>query len=64
MVHLNNSTTIFIMCFYSLLTFFVAPFLSDKFLKGVPYPDTIGFVIGFIISIILWLNYGKQYATK
>lgn len=64
MVHLSNPTTILIMCFYSLLTFFIGPFLTDKYLKGVPYPDVAGFVLGFVVSVVLWLNYGKKYATK
>jgi len=64
MVHLSNPTSIMIMCFYSLLTFFISPFLTDKYLPNFKYSDSLGFVLGFVISILLWLNFGKKYATK
>lgn len=58
MINILNLTNIGIMGFYSLLTFFIAPFLTSLFIKHNQW--IIGFFIGFIVSIYLWLNYGKN----
>jgi hypothetical protein len=63
MVHLSNPTTIGIMIFYSLLTFFIGPLITKPLFQGRPYHDVAGFVLGFVVSVILWLKYGKKYAT-
>ena len=59
MRHLSNNTTIGIMVFYSILTFFVAPYVSGMVLEKNPNRDVIGFTVGFIISVILWMKVGR-----
>lgn len=62
MVHLSNPTVVAIMCFYSFLTFFLGPCVTKLFMNK--YHDLAGFVLGFVVSIILWVNVGKKYATR
>ena len=64
MVNLSNSTTIGIMVFYSILTFFVGPYLTKPFLNNHPDQCVAGFLVGFTISVILWMKYGRHYAKK
>ena len=69
MTHLSNPTTIMIMIFYSLLTFFVGPYLVRPFIKetkttSITEIDLLGFLLGFSISLILWVKFGKYYASK
>ncbi len=64
MNHLSNNTVIGIMVFYSILTFFVGPYVSGMVLKNNPNQDVIGFTVGFIISVILWMKVGRGYITK
>ena len=58
MTHLSNPKTIMIMIFYSLLTFFVGPYLVKPFIKesktsSITEIDLLGFLVGFSISLIL-----------
>jgi hypothetical protein len=50
-----------IMFLYALLTFFIFPYigylLMNKSKSGIIY----GMIIGFIISIILWISVGNKY---
>ena len=50
-----------IMFFYSLLTFFIFPYvgylLMNNFKKGIVY----GMFIGFVISVLLWISVGIKY---
>tara|TARA_B100000963_G_scaffold358555_1_gene383460 strand:- start:3175 stop:3366 length:192 start_codon:yes stop_codon:yes gene_type:complete len=62
MVHLSNITTISIMVFYSLLTYFIGPQLTLFFMADNPENCVVGFTIGFAISIFLWMKYGKEFA--
>ena len=64
MTHLSNKTTIGIMVFYSLLTFFIGPFLLTPVLKGDPNIDVYGFTLGFVISVGLWMKFGRNYVTQ
>jgi len=60
MVHLSSPTGILIMIFYSILTFFIGPYLTMPFLKSSPENCVAGFTLGFALSIILWLKFGKE----
>lgn len=60
MMHLSNTNKIMAMVFYSILTFFVAPFVTRLFLEEHPDQCIGGFIIGFAISIILWMKYGRN----
>ncbi len=62
MVHLTNSKTIMIMIFYSLLTFFIAPLITRPFMNDHPDQCIAGFLLGFTISIFLWMKYGRHFA--
>ena len=64
MHNLSNNTTIAIMVFYSFLTFFIAPHIAGMVLKNDPNHDIIGFSVGFVISVILWMKIGRNYITK
>ena len=64
MTHLSNNITIGIMVFYSLLTFFIGPYLVAPFLKEHPDRHVYGFALGFVISVGLWMKIGKKYITK
>lgn len=62
MVHLSNPTTIAIMIFYSFLTFFLGPLITRTFLSEHPDQCVAGFLLGFTISVLLWMKYGRKYA--
>tara|TARA_B100000963_G_scaffold277573_1_gene245961 strand:- start:20642 stop:20902 length:261 start_codon:yes stop_codon:yes gene_type:complete len=62
MVHLSNQTTIGIMVFYSILTFFLGPLITRPFMKDHPDQCVAGFLLGFTISIFLWMKFGRHYA--
>ncbi len=53
-----------IMVFYSLLTFFIGPLITHMFLAEHPDQCVAGFLLGFTISVLLWMKYGRKYAKK
>ena len=59
-MHLSNTNKIMAMIFYSILTFFVGPFITRPFLKDHPDQCVAGFTLGFAISIILWMKFGRN----
>ena len=58
-----NGTYIMIIALYSIITFFIAPTVVMMFLKH-KYNMEIGFILGFVVSILLWINIGKTYYIK
>lgn len=62
MVHLSNPTTIAIMVFYSFLTFFLGPLVTRMFLAEHPDQCVAGFLLGFTVSVLLWMKYGRKFA--
>jgi len=64
MVHLSNPIMIGIMIFYSILTFFIGPLITQMFLAEHPDQCVAGFLLGFTISVLLWMKYGRKYAKK
>jgi hypothetical protein len=62
MVHLSNPIMIGIMIFYSLLTFFIGPLITRPFFGEHPVQCVAGFLVGFTISILLWMKFGRHYA--
>ena len=62
MVHLSNSKTIGAMVFYSILTFFLGPIVTRPFLSKHPDQCIFGFLLGFTLSILLWMKYGRYLA--
>ena len=64
MTHLSNITSILIMVFYSFLTFFLGPLITKPFLSEHPDQCIAGFLLGFTISILLWMKYGRHYSMN
>ena len=64
MVHLSNPIVIGIMVFYSILTFFIGPMITRLFMNDHPDQCIAGFLVGFTISILLWMKYGRHYVKK
>ena len=60
MSHLSSLNSTFAMIFYSLLTFFIGPYLTRPFLKDHPDQCMGGFLLGFTISMLLWMKFGKK----
>ena len=60
MSHLSTPLSIGAMVFYSLLTFFLRPLITRPFLGSHPDQCIAGFLLGFTISILLWMKFGKQ----
>ena len=55
-----NSNEIGVLIFYSLLTWFIGPQVSDKLLKKNENRKEIGMCLGFAISMFLYFKYGKN----
>lgn len=62
MSHLSSPMSIAIMVFYSFLTFFLGPFITRPFMKDHPDQCIAGFLVGFTISILLWMKVGRHYS--
>ena len=62
MSHLSSPMSIAIMIFYSFLTFFLGPFITRPFMKDHPDQCIAGFLVGFTISILLWMKVGRHYS--
>jgi len=62
MSHLSSPMSIAIMIFYSILTFFIGPFITRPFMKEHPDQCVAGFLVGFTISILLWMKVGRHYS--
>ncbi len=60
MVHLSNWKTIGAMIFYSLLTFFIGPLVTRPFLGNHPDQCIFGYLLGFTVSVFLWMKYRNQ----
>ena len=62
MVHLSNTKTIGAMILYSFLTFFLGPVVTRPFLGDHPDQCIGGYLLGFTVSIFLWMKYGRHLA--
>ena len=62
MVHLSNPQVIAAMVLYSAITFFVMPVITRPFFKKYDDPCIMGFLIGFVISAVLWVKFGRHLA--
>lgn len=60
MYHLKNNTLIGVMVFYSILTYFIGPYLRLPFVLNNTDTVAAGFTIGFIVSMILWYTFGSS----
>ena len=59
-MHLSTNNRIMAMILYSLLTFFIMPVITRPFFEDHPDPCIAGFMIGGVISICLWMKFGKD----
>jgi hypothetical protein len=62
MTHLSTNASIMAMIFYSLLTFFLGPLVTRPFMKDHPDQCVAGFLLGFTVSVFLWMKYGRKLA--
>jgi hypothetical protein len=60
MVHLSSVQSICTMVVYSLLTFFLGPIITRQFLSEHPDQCVFGFLLGFTVSVFLWMKYGRN----
>ena len=60
MSHLSSAPRIGAMIFYSILTFFIGPFITRPFMSEHPDQCIAGFLVGFTISILLWMKFGRK----
>ena len=64
MSHLSTPLSAGAMIFYSLLTFFIMPFITTPLLPGnCPDKCVAGFAVGFAISVFLWLMFNRQLTS-
>jgi hypothetical protein len=64
MVHLSSPMSIAIMVFYSILTFFIGPLITRPFMSDHPDQCIAGFLLGFTISIFLWMKFGRKLSIN
>jgi hypothetical protein len=62
MTHLSTNASIMAMVFYSLLTFFLGPLVTRPFMKDHPDQCVAGFLLGFTVSVFLWMKFGRKLA--
>ena len=65
MVHLYTTRNMCHTFFYALLTFFIAPYILVELtglinMKNFYDPCMGAFIIGFILSLIIWSNFTKR----
>ena len=60
MSHLSTPLSVGAMVFYSILTFFVGPYITRPFMSDHPDQCIAGFLLGFTLSIFLWMKFRKQ----
>ena len=65
MVHLYTPRNIAHTLFYALLTFFIVPYILVELtgiinMKNFYDPCMGGFIVGFILSLILWTQFTKK----
>ena len=58
-MHLSTNKRIGAMIFYSILTFFITPMITSPFFEEHDDRCIAGFVLGFAISILLWMKFSK-----
>jgi hypothetical protein len=64
MSHLSTKESVGIMIFYSLLTFFIGPLVTLPFMKDHPDQCVAGFLLGFTVSVLLWMKVGRHYSKR
>ena len=60
MSHLSTPSRVLAMALYSVLTFVVGPYVTRLFLSDHPDQCVAGFLLGFTVSIFLWMKFGRK----
>lgn len=63
MTHLSNGKVIAVMFAYSALTFFITPLITRYIMNDHPDQCIAGFLLGFTISIFLWMKFGRKLSS-
>ena len=61
---MNEKVFYKIMLFYAVLTFFVGPKVSKMLKLDSKDPCMIGMVLGFVVSLVLWKQFGYNMVYK
>ena len=64
MTHLSTTPSIITMVVYSLLTFFIGPLVTRPFFHDHPDQCPAGFLLGFTVSVLLWMKYGRHMSSS
>ena len=48
----------------SILTFFLGPLVTRPFMNDHPDQCIAGFLLGFTVSIFLWMKFGRKLSKK
>ena len=64
MVHLSSHMSIAVMVFYSVLTFFIGPLVTRPFMSDHPDQCVAGFLLGFTVSVFLWMKFGRHLSKE
>lgn len=64
MVHLSSPMSIAVMVFYSILTFFLGPLATRPFMSDHPDQCVAGFLLGFTVSVFLWMKFGRHLSKE
>ena len=64
MVHLSSPQMYLIMVFYSALTYFIGPLITRPFMGDHPDQCIAGFLLGFTVSVFLWMKFGRKFVDK
>tara|TARA_B100000900_G_scaffold392595_1_gene388238 strand:+ start:1396 stop:1593 length:198 start_codon:yes stop_codon:yes gene_type:complete len=62
MVHLSSLKMYGVMVFYSIITYFLGPIVTRTFMNDHPDQCIAGFLLGFTISVFLWMKFGRKLA--
>ena len=61
---MNDKVFYQIMVFYALITFFAGPNFSKMMKLDTKDPCMVGMVLGFILSLVLWKQFGYDMVYK
>ena len=50
--------------YFTIINVFIGPLLVKPFLSDHPDMCIVGFLVGFTISILLWMKYGRKMQNK
>ena len=64
MVHLSNQKTIMAMIFYSAITYFIGPLVTRPFMGDHPDQCIAGYLLGFTVSVFLWMKFGRHLSKE